>query len=194
MWSFPFGCNKRRTTDITVRHTFGVFLSLVFPLVCHSNHKVLWQNRALCETVNWFSMGQFSWHELSGCWVQSPVHTGLLERFCGHSSRRRCPALLALFTYFIEVCKGLNSTELPFHQVFRYAQENGGQIWSTHWCWLAIVARFWICLTDLLLMENLSFLKCYLMIAPYFVHLNPEEKYSSDMLSMACLPAHSSIS
>lgn len=120
MWSFPFGCNKRRTTDITVRHTLGVFLSLVFPLVCHSNHKVLWQNRALCETVNWFSMGQFSWHELSGCWVQSPVHTGLLERFCGHSSRRRCPALLALFTYFIEVCKGLNSTELPFHQVFRW--------------------------------------------------------------------------
>lgn len=37
-------------------------------------------------------------------------------------------------------------------------------------------------------------LKCCLMNAPYFLHLNPEESYSfSDMLSKACLPAYSGI-
>lgn len=47
--------------------------------------------------------------------VRSPVHTGLLDRFCGHCSRRRCPSLLLLVTYFIEVCKSLSR---PVNWVF----------------------------------------------------------------------------
>lgn len=121
MWSFPFGGNKRQMTDITARHTLRVFMSLVFPWVCHSNHKVLWQNRAVALSLkHWTDLAWVSSLGMSSVAVRlSPLfQPGLLERFCGHCSRRRCPSLLVLLTYFIEVCKGLNRTELRFHQVF----------------------------------------------------------------------------
>lgn len=123
-----------------------VFMSLVFPWVCHSNHKVLWQNRAVALSVK-------HWTDLP--WVSSlgmssvAVRLGpLFKAACWRDfvvTARGAAALLcwSSLTILLKYVKGWTALNSDFTRFFCiYAHANDWQTWPTNWCWRDIVAGF----------------------------------------------------